>query len=630
LLTLYLPTLDRLDPRLPGNRPAPAMQPAVEIAPARCIWSPRAVVPDALSRTTLAETEVLVPGAAHLESSRNLLTHLKTKMNHIASLVQREVLRRRTFAIISHPDAGKTTLTEKLLLFGGCMDVAGAVRGRKTQRAATSDWMELEKQRGISVSSTVLTFEFDGYQVNLLDTPGHHDFSEDTYRTLMAADCAVMVIDLAKGVESQTEKLFRVCALRQIPVLTFVNKVDRPGQAPLAILAEIEAKLGVEAVPQNWPIGTGAEFRGVIEVANQTAHLFDEKAGDRRIGFRSVPLAALANETGIQADSLARVREEIELLAGAGADFDREKFLAGRMSPVFFGSALTNWGVEHFLRSFLTLCPPPGARESDAGPIAAGRAEFAGFVFKIQANLDPRHRDRVAFVRVCAGRFQREMEVLHPRSGKKLKLRRAHRVFGQERETMDEAFPGDIIGLVNPGEFHLGDTICEGPPLNFDPLPQFSPEFFGVLRCQDTARRKQFDRGLKQLLEEGAIQMFVDPRAARAEPILAAVGELQFDVVRFRLESEYSTQTELHWLPFKVARWVNNTADGVRHLDLPYSARLVRDQLGHHVVLLHSTWDMDYLQRENPKVAFSPMRVAKIQPTVPQPPDSAATRRLAI
>ncbi len=528
-------------------------------------------------------------------------------MNDVLPLMNREVSRRRTFAIISHPDAGKTTLTEKLLLFGGCIDVAGAVRGRKTQRAATSDWMELEKQRGISVSSTVLTFEFDGHQVNLLDTPGHHDFSEDTYRTLMAADCAVMVIDLAKGIESQTEKLFRVCALRRIPVLTFVNKVDRPGQEPLAILSEIETRLGIEPVPHNWPLGTGHDFRGVIEMATRTAHLFDKQRGDRRIGYRAVPLANLDDlETSMT--RLSQIRDEVELLLEAGATFDREKFLSGRMTPVFFGSALTNWGVEHFLRGFLELCPPPGARESDVGRIEATRPEFAGFVFKIQANLDPRHRDRVAFVRVCAGRFHREMEVLHPRSGKKLRLRRAHRVFGQERETMEEAFPGDIVGLVNPGEFHLGDTICEGEPLNYEPLPQFSPEFFAVLKCPDTARRKQFGLGLQQLLEEGAIQMFVDSRSLRAEPILGAVGELQFDVVRFRLENEYNTRTELQWLPFKVARWVSSgTGDG-RGLSLPYSAILVRDQFRHHVVLLQSQWDTDYIQRENPKFHFSPMR----------------------
>ncbi|MEX2118499.1 MAG: peptide chain release factor 3 [Pirellulales bacterium] len=531
-------------------------------------------------------------------------------MSDFDSQVQREVSRRRTFAIISHPDAGKTTLTEKLLLFGGCIDVAGAVRGRKTQRAATSDWMELEKQRGISVSSTVLTFEFEGHRVNLLDTPGHHDFSEDTYRTLMAADCAVMVIDLAKGIESQTEKLFRVCALRRIPVITFVNKVDRPGRAPLAILAEIESKLGIDAVPQNWPLGTGRDFVGVIDVGTGTAHLFDGRDADRRISYRSVELAGLATVTGIRADVVAGAVDETELLAAAGVPFDRERFLAGELSPVFFGSALTNYGVEHFLRGFLALCPPPHDRQSDIGQISAARQEFAGFVFKIQANLDPRHRDRIAFVRVCSGRFRRDMEVLHVRSGKKIRLPRAHRVFGQGRETMDEAFPGDIIGLVNPGEFHLGDTICEGRSVNFAPLPQFSPEHFAILRCRDSERRKQFQRGLEQLLEEGAIQMFSDPGASRREPILAAVGELQFDVVRFRLETEYDTSTEIDWLPYKLARWVDDDPEGLRALRLPYSSKLVRDQLGHRAVLLRSEWDAQYAERENPALRFSTVRVS--------------------
>jgi peptide chain release factor 3 len=531
-------------------------------------------------------------------------------MNDSDPTLERETLRRRTFAIISHPDAGKTTLTEKLLLFGGCIDVAGAVRGRKTQRAATSDWMELEKQRGISVSSTVLTFEFEGFRVNLLDTPGHHDFSEDTYRTLMAADCAVMVIDLAKGVETQTEKLFRVWALRKIPVLTFVNKVDRPGQEPLAILAEIETKLGIEAVPVNWPLGTGGDLRGIVSLDSRMAHLFKEKSGDRRIPFESVPLDALNEQHGRPA-VLAHAREEIDLLAAAGAAFDGAKFQAGGMTPVFFGSALTNWGVEHFLRAFLELCPSPTARISDHGPVPPVRPDFAGFVFKIQANLDPRHRDRVAFVRICSGRFEREMEVLHPRTGKRIKLKRAHRVFGQDRETMDEAFPGDIVGLVNPGEFHLGDTICTGAPLNFEPLPQFSPEHFAVLRCSDTERRKQFGRGLDQLLEEGAIQVFVDVQAARREPILASVGELQFDVVRFRLESEYNTQTEMSRLPFTLARWVDADVAQMREMRLPYSARIVTDQLGHSAVLFQTRWDADYAQRENPEFQFSSIRITK-------------------
>jgi peptide chain release factor 3 len=521
--------------------------------------------------------------------------------------IRREAARRRTFAIISHPDAGKTTLTEKLLLFGGCIDVAGAFRGRKTQRAAASDWMELEKQRGISVSSTVLAFDYEGHRLNLLDTPGHHDFSEDTYRTLMAADCAVMVIDLAKGVEVQTEKLFQVCKLRKIPVLTFVNKVDRPGQDTLAVLAEIESKLGIEAVPHNWPLGTGIEFRGIVELATRTAHIFNERNNNVRIGYRSVPLDELEG-AGIDRAVAQHTRDEVDLVSTAGAAFDEQRFLAGEITPVFFGSALTNYGIEHFLRGFLALGPAPGPRSSETGPVSATRREFSGFVFKIQANLDPRHRDRIAFVRVCSGRFEREMEVFHPRSGKKIKLKRAHRLFGQDRETVEEAFPGDIIGLVNPGEFHLGDTICDGAPVQFDPLPQFSPEFFAVVRCPDTARRKQFDRGLKQLIEEGAIQVFNDPSAVRREPILAAVGELQFDVVRFRLESEYNAPSDLRWLPYKAARWISGTPEELKKLSLPYGTVQVQDQLGCDAVLFTSHWEISRCEADNSKIAFSPIR----------------------
>lgn len=533
-------------------------------------------------------------------------------MSEIDPQIQREVARRRTFAIISHPDAGKTTLTEKLLLFGGCIEVAGAVRGRKSQRAATSDWMELEKQRGISVSSTVLTFEFEGHQVNLLDTPGHNDFSEDTYRTLMAADCAVMVIDLAKGIETQTEKLFRVCALRKIPVITFVNKVDRPGRSPLEILGEIETKFGIVAVPQNWPLGTGKDFSGVIDVETRIAHLFSERNMDRRIAFTSVPLAELSDHSPLPPAVIANAQDEVELLADAGTGFDREAFLDGSLTPVFFGSAITNYGIEHFLRGFLELCPPPHDRESDQGMIAAGSKRFAGFVFKIQANLDPRHRDRIAFIRICSGKFQRDMDVVVARSGKKIRLPRAHRVFGQDRETMDEAYPGDIIGLINPGEFLLGDTICQAPALHFEALPQFSPEFFATLRCKDMDRRKQFERGLQQLLEEGAIQTFVDPNAMRREPILGAVGELQFDVVKFRLQSEYDTPTELNWLSHKTARWINAKDEELQDLRLSYSAVVVQDQYGHNAVLFQSTWDADYAQRQNPNVRFEPIRTSRL------------------
>jgi peptide chain release factor 3 len=532
-------------------------------------------------------------------------------------LIRQQVNRRRTFAIISHPDAGKTTLTEKLLLFGGCIEVAGAVRGRKTQRSATSDWMELEKQRGISVSSTVLTFEFEGFRVNLLDTPGHHDFSEDTYRTLMAADSAVMVIDLAKGVESQTEKLFQVCALRQTPVLTFVNKVDRPGQAPLEILSEIESKLGIDVVPFNWPIGTGVDFRGVVEIASGRAHLFEDRRGDTRTPFRTVDLETL-HDPAIPRSVIRQAQEEVALLRDVGETFDTELFLGGKITPVFFGSALSNWGVEHFLRGFLQLCPPPTDRESDLGPIPVDSADFSGFVFKIQANLDPRHRDRVAFVRVCSGKFQRDMEVLHPRTGKKLRLPRAHRVFGQERETMDEAFPGDIIGLVNPGEFLLGDTICTGRPVQFEPLPQFSPEYFAILRCRQTLKRKQFTRGLEQLLEEGAIQMFLDPKSTRRDPMLAAVGELQFDVVRYRLESEYNAETDIEWLPYKLARWVDAEPEQIREMHVPYTSRLVEDQFGNPVVLYQTSWDAEYMRRENPEIQFLAIRTRGKRKSPPQ------------
>jgi peptide chain release factor 3 len=527
--------------------------------------------------------------------------------------IQREILRRRTFAIISHPDAGKTTFTEKLLLFGGCIDVAGAVRGRKTARAATSDWMELEKQRGISVSSTVLAFDFEGHRINLLDTPGHHDFSEDTYRTLTAADCAVMVIDLAKGVEAQTEKLFQVCKLRKMPVITFVNKVDRPGREPLDILSDIESKLGIEPVPVNWPIGIGHEFRGVVRLADRTAHLFDERNNDCRIASRQQAWDAVNGDV-VSPSVLHRTRDEVDLLNGAGCSMNAARFLAGEMTPVFFGSALTNYGVECFLRDFLSLCPPPAARASDAGRIPAERPQFAGFVFKIQANLDPKHRDRIAFVRICSGKFRREMEVLHPRSGKKLKLRRAHRLFGQERETVDEAYAGDIIGLINPGEFCLGDTICEGAPLSFEPLPQFSPEHFAVLRCPDAGRRKQFGKGLTQLIEEGAIQIFHDPSAARREPILAAVGELQFDVVRFRLEREYDSPTEISWLPYKLARWVQGGLEKLGSAVLPYGARLMHDQLGCRAILFSSSWEAQYWQQQNPEIALSAIRNHELDP----------------
>jgi len=565
-------------------------------------------------------------------------TEVPTLIADFSPHVDQQRKRRRTFAIISHPDAGKTTLTEKLLLFGGSIEIAGAVRGRKSQRAATSDWMELEKQRGISVSSTVLTCEYAGTQINLLDTPGHHDFSEDTYRTLMAADAAVMVIDLAKGVETQTEKLFKVCALRKIPVLTFVNKVDREGMAPLEVLDEIERKFSIGTVPINWPIGTGQDFCGFVDLNGKQAHLFPERNNDRRIQpvvmewdeFAAASpedingrLAKRASQERFSTQSLAAnllqpevhhgVYEDVELLGDASANFDREAFLAGLQTPVFFGSALTNMGVEYFLQNFINLCPPPSDRLSQVGMVPASRSDFAGFVFKIQANLDPRHRDRVAFARVCSGQFTRDMEVTISRNGKKVRLPRALKIFGQDRQTMDEAYPGDVIGLVCPGAFQLGDTLYTGQPIFYEALPQFTPEHFASLECTDTSRRKQFDRGLSQLVEEGAVQVFHDTFAASKELILAAVGELQFDVVRFRMESEYGVATQLNRKPYGTVRWITAKPDEVRQIKLPFQAKLVRDQLGYSAVLLKSEWEAQMVVRDNPNLRFDSIRISSFE-----------------
>lgn len=538
--------------------------------------------------------------------------------------IEQERLRRRTFAIISHPDAGKTTLTEKLLLFGGSIEIAGAVRGRKSQRSAKSDWMELEKQRGISVSSTVLTFEYLGKQINLLDTPGHHDFSEDTYRTLMAADAAVMVIDAAKGIETQTEKLFRVCAARKIPVITFVNKIDRPGTSPLEILSEIEKEFSIQAVPVNWPVGCSKEFLGIVDIASDQLHVFLDKTGDRRGSTQQLNWTELANGE-INIDSLRAesekgrgidvfdekvidiAKEELELIQLAGHEYSPSMFLAGQQTPVFFGSALTNYGMELFLKGFIERCPPPGVGSGTFEQAETPKNEFSGFIFKIQANLDPMHRDRVAFVRIGTGRFERDMDVVVERTGNRVRLPRALKIFGRERQTMDEAYPGDIIGVVCPGELRLGDTLFQGEPIRYPGVPQFSPEVFASVTCPDTSRRKQFDRGIQQLVEEGAIQLFFT-RGRQKDAILAAVGELQFDVVQFRLESEYNAPSRVQWLPYKHARWYRPKADadleGGEDLKTPYGAKLVLDSFNSPAILLQSEWDLKTLERENPGVAF--------------------------
>ncbi len=530
--------------------------------------------------------------------------------------INSERLRRRTFAIISHPDAGKTTLTEKLLLYGGSIEVAGAVRGRKSQRAVKSDWMELEKQRGISVSSTVLTFEYAGKQFNLLDTPGHHDFSEDTYRTLMAADVAVMVIDAAKGIETQTEKLFRVCAARKIPVVTFVNKIDRPGPVPLEIVAGIEKEFSIEAIPVNWPVSSPLSFIGIVDLAARQLHQFLDRSGDIRgeTAIRDWPTFAQQpqayDDQPLNQRAIQTAAEEIDLLDLAGHQLQRDLFLRGKQTPVFFGSALTNYGIELFLKGFIDICPPPGENPELLSIEQREHADFAGFVFKIQANLDPQHRDRVAFVRICTGRFERDMDVVVARSGNRVRLPRALKIFGRERQTMDEAYPGDIIGVVCPGEIRLGDTLYQGNPIEFQGVPQFSPEVFARVTCPDTSRRKQFDRGIQQLVEEGAIQMFRSVGRVK-ETILAAVGELQFDVVQFRLESEYNAPSRIEWLPYKIARWWRGKNGGDTPPKTPYSARLVVDGYGSPAVLMQTQWDLKTLLADNPDYEFSEIQESR-------------------
>ncbi len=476
-----------------------------------------------------------------------------------SSELEREVSRRRTFAIISHPDAGKTTLTEKLLLYAGAIELAGAVRGRKARRHATSDWMELEQERGISITSAALEFELQGRRMSLLDTPGHKDFSEDTYRALIAADSVVMVIDAANGVEAQTRKLFEVCQRHRLPILTFVNKFDRPARDPLALMDDLERALGIAAAPVNWPIGSAERLRGVYDIRGQTLLRYEREAqGQYRAPVDMSSLDDPHAREMIGADEYAHFRESLDVIRAAGTQFDVAEYLAGRQTPVFFGSALTNFGLEPFLQALVELAPPPQPRQSDSGMVAPTDEPFTGFVFKIQANMDPRHRDRVAFVRVCSGRFTKDMVLSNSRLGKPLRASRAYRFFGRDRETINVAYAGDIIGLVNPGHFAIGDTLHSGNPLRFLDLPRFPAEHFGRVRLQDT-RYKQFDEGLRQLEEEGLMQVFY-VTAGRREPIVGVVGALQFDVITSRLRSEYGVAVEIEPAEYTVARWLANAS----------------------------------------------------------------------
>ncbi|MFZ9736490.1 MAG: peptide chain release factor 3 [Prochlorotrichaceae cyanobacterium] len=514
-----------------------------------------------------------------------------------------EIEKRRNFAIISHPDAGKTTLTEKLLLYGGAIQEAGAVKARRAQRQATSDWMEMEKQRGISITSTVLQFDYQGCRINLLDTPGHQDFSEDTYRTLAAADNAVMLEDAAKGLEPQTRKLFEVCRLRQMPIFTFMNKLDRPGREPLELLDELEQELGLKTYAVNWPIGTGDRFKGIYDRHQRKIHLFERSVGGKkRAGETIVDLEDPEIETLLEPDLYAQLLEELELLEGVGHEFDLAAVHNGDLSPVFFGSAMNNFGVELFLEHFLNYALKPVGRSSSQGLIDPRYEEFSGFVFKLQANMDPKHRDRVAFIRVCSGRFEKDMAVTHARTGKTIRLSRPQKLFAQDRDSIEEAFAGDVIGLNNPGAFTIGDTIFTGKRLEYEGIPCFSPEIFALLRNPNPSKFKQFNKGVSELREEGAVQIMYSVDEAKRDPILAAVGQLQLEVVKFRLENEYGVETLVDPLPYTVARWVEDGWEKLESLGRLFNTLVVKDNWGRPVLLFRNEWNVNQLLQEHPSL----------------------------
>ena len=525
------------------------------------------------------------------------------------SKYENEINRRRTFAIISHPDAGKTTLTEKFLLYGGAIAQAGQVKGKKNTRAATSDWMEIEKQRGISVTSSVMQFQYEGYCVNILDTPGHQDFSEDTYRTLMAADSAVMVIDAAKGVEAQTRKLFKVCAMRDIPIFTFINKMDREARDPFELCEELEKELGIETCPMNWPIGCGKEFKGVYDREKREIIHFTSNGGAKAATATEVSLGDPNLDELLGQRLHSQLTDDVELLDGASAEFDLEKVRHGKLSPVFFGSALTNFGVEPFLEEFLRMTTAPLPRKAGDEVIDSFDPDFSAFVFKIQANMNKAHRDRIAFMRVVSGRFDADREVYHVQGKRKLKLSRPQQLMAAEREIIEEAYAGDIIGVFDPGVFSIGDTLCApGKKFKFDPIPTFAPEHFCRVRPLDTMKRKQFLKGAEQIAQEGAIQMFKAPYTGMEEIIVGVVGTLQFDVLEYRLKGEYGVDIFMEGLPYEYLRWIT-TADGepVKEEDLILGTdtKLVEDFKGRQLLLFGSQWAVNWTGERNKQLTFS-------------------------
>lgn len=520
---------------------------------------------------------------------------------------RKEIERRRTFAIISHPDAGKTTLTEKLLLYGGAIQMAGSVKGKATARHAVSDWMELEKQRGISITSSVMQFEYEGYCINILDTPGHQDFSEDTYRTLMAADSAVMVIDAAKGIEPQTRKLFKICAMRHIPIFTFINKLDREARSPYELMEQLENEFGIGTYPMNWPIGCGQEFKGVYDREKREILAFsDFHRGQSRIRAIECRLDETDKLDELIGSRLRQsLTDDIELLDGAGYEFDIEQVRSGRLSPVFFGSALNNFGVEPFLESFLKMTMPPLPRISMDDIVEPVAPEFSAFVFKIQANMNKAHRDRIAFMRICSGRFERDREYYHVQGGKTLRLAQPQQLMAQERAIIDEAYAGDIIGVFDPGIFSIGDTICEkGKNICFEGIPTFAPEHFAAVERVDTMKRKQFEKGITQIAQEGAIQIFHEPFTGVEEVIVGVVGVLQFEVLEYRLKSEYGVDIRRRAMPYELVRWVENEQININELNLTSDTKWVQDFKGNNLLLFTSEWCINWALQKNPELSL--------------------------
>ena len=519
-----------------------------------------------------------------------------------------EIEKRRTFAIISHPDAGKTTLTEKFLLYGGAIQLAGAVKGKKNARHAVSDWMEIEKQRGISVTSSVMQFQYEGYCINILDTPGHQDFSEDTYRTLMAADSAVMVIDASKGVEAQTRKLFKVCVMRDIPIFTFINKMDRDAQSPYDLLDEIEKELGIGTYPMNWPIGSGVDFKGVYDREKSEILAFEgdkELRGQHEAKAHEIDLNDAALETILGESLCQTLRDDVELLDGAGYEFDLEKVRHGKLSPVFFGSALTNFGVEPFLESFLRMTTSPLPRQTSEGVVDPFSKDFSAFVFKIQANMNKAHRDRIAFMRICSGKFEKGMEVTHVQGGRKIKLSQPQQMMAQSREIIDEAYAGDIIGVFDPGIFSIGDTICTGKKVQFEGIPTFAPEFFCRVQQKDTMKRKQFVKGTTQIAQEGAIQIFQEIASGMEEVIVGVVGTLQFDVFKYRMENEYNVEIRMETLPYSLIRWIDTPDVDLKKLNLTSDTKKVQDIRGRYLLLFSNEWSIRWALEHNEGLELS-------------------------